>query len=241
MVYDTLYRHNEAFSPEALTTLTTALHALNAAVDDCHRAGKRVDRDASALLLIRNLADIAGRDAPSMTELRSRCADDRAAIIAHPALLEIAGNDIANDDHAKRTFHAQVRRGLRHLFTGIGLDPNAARIDTVIHNALDEGSTELRHPEIAIRVVPRGFLPNAEMSFNRCRAGQDTGRLFRAPIAELSTCLPSLVGSRKRSEHRFRPLPDPPFAGADRHEENSHGRFRHRPGFPGEGTCRARA
>ena len=55
MLYDTHYRHNEALSPEALGTLPAALHALNAGVDDCKRAGKPIDRDASVLLLIRNL------------------------------------------------------------------------------------------------------------------------------------------------------------------------------------------
>ena len=62
MLYDTHYRHNEALSPEALGTLPAALHALNAGVDDCRRAGKPIDRDASILLLIRNLASVAERE-----------------------------------------------------------------------------------------------------------------------------------------------------------------------------------
>ena len=53
MLYDTHDRHKEALSPDALGTLPAALHALNAGVDDCKRAGKPIDRDASVLLLIR--------------------------------------------------------------------------------------------------------------------------------------------------------------------------------------------
>ncbi len=185
MLYDTHYRHNEALSPDALASIPAALHALNAAVDDCRRAGKPLAREASILLLIRDLADVAERDAPSQNELRLRCAQDRLDVLSSPALLDIAGHDISGDAPAKRTFHYQARRALKHLVVAIGLDPDAARINTVMHNDRDEGTTELRHPEIAIRVVPRGFLSEVEISFNRCRDGQDVGRPYRAPITEL--------------------------------------------------------
>jgi len=183
--YDTLYRHNQALSPAGLETLPAAFHALHAAVEDCLRSGKPLVRDAAILLLIRNLADVADRDAPSVNELRRRCDEDRLAVIASPALLDIAGNDIACDRQAKRTFHYQARRALARLLAAIGLNPDDARINTVIHSDLDEGVTELRHVDIAIRVVPRGLVPGLELSFHRCRDGQDAGRVHRAPIAEL--------------------------------------------------------
>jgi len=185
MKYDTLYRHNQALFPDGLETLPTALHALNAAVEDCRRAGKSLAADSAILLLIRNLADVADRDAPSVTCLRERCRLDREAVIAGPALLAIAGNDIAFDGPAKRTFHYQARRALAHLLAAIGLDPDDARITTVIHGDRDEGTSELRHADIAIRVVPRGLVPGLELSFHRCRDGQDAGKVYRAPIAEL--------------------------------------------------------
>lgn len=185
MHFDTLYRHNQALSPSGLETLPAAFHALNAAINDCQRSGKALASDAAVLLLIRNLADIADRDAPSLTDLRRRCSEDRLAVIAAPALLDIAGNDIAADMPAKRTFHYQARRALARLLAAIGLDPDDARINTVIHSDLDEGMTELRHVDIAIRVVPRGLVPGLELSFHRCRDGQDAGRVHRAPIAEL--------------------------------------------------------
>ncbi|WP_242098171.1 hypothetical protein [Sphingomonas sp. CROZ-RG-20F-R02-07] len=185
MFYDTHYRHNEALSLDALGTLPAALHALNAAVDDCSRAGKPLDRDAAILLLIRNLADVAERDAASVNTLRQRCAHDRVAVIAAPALLDIAGNNIAGNDAAKRTFHYQARRALVALLAAIGLDPDDARINTSIRGNDDEGTTEMRHADLAIRIVPRGFVLDTEISFNRCRDGQDVGRAYRAPIAEL--------------------------------------------------------
>lgn len=183
MFYDTVYRHNQALSPSGLETLPAALHALNAAVDDCRRAGKPIDRDAGILLLIGTLADAAARSLPEVHDLRARCAGDRAAIIAAPALLAIAGNSVGGDPSAKRTFHFQARRALDRLADAIGLEES--RITSQLGTEHDDGVTELRHADIGIRVVPRSFLADSEISFNRCRAGEPAGRVHHAPIAEL--------------------------------------------------------
>ena len=115
MFYDTLYRHNQALAPTGLESVPSALHALNAAVDDCRRAGKSIAADASILLLIRSLADAAERAAPSVSELRRRCQLDRSTVEASPALLAIAGNSVGGDYPAKTTFHYQARRALAQL------------------------------------------------------------------------------------------------------------------------------
>lgn len=185
MFYDTLYRHNQALSPAGLESVPGALHALNAAVDDCRRAGKSIGDDASILLLIRNLADVAERTAPGMSELRRRCQLDRSAVEASPALLDIAGNSVGRNYPAKRTFHYQARRALARLAEAIGLDPDDARINTDMGRDDDDGTTELRHVVLHIRVVPRSFLPDSEITFNRCRNGEPAGQVHRAPIAEL--------------------------------------------------------
>ena len=185
MLYDTIYRHNQALSPAGLETMPAALHALIAAVDDCRRAGKPLERDAAIFLLIRNLADVAERNAPSVNELRLRCAEERLTVIAEPALLDIAGNSVAGEPAAKRTFHYQARRALARLAEAIGLDPDDARINTAMGCDDNEGTTELRHSDLSIRVVPRSFLPDSEITFNRCRGGEHAGPVQRAPIAEL--------------------------------------------------------
>lgn len=185
MFYDTLYRHNQALAPDGRETLPAALHALNAAVDDCRRAGKPIGRDAAVMLLIRNLADVAERFAPNIAELRLRCVADRAGIIAAPALLDIAGHNVAGDHAAKQTFHYQARRALARLAEGIGLDPDTARINSTMGTDRDDGVSELRHADLGIRVVPRSFLPDSEISFNRCVGGEPAGKVHLAPIAEL--------------------------------------------------------
>ena len=176
MLYDTICRHNQALSPSGLETLPSALHALNAVADDWRRADKRLDRDAATLLLTRNLADVADRDAPSANDLRLRCAEERIAAIAAQALLDPA---------AKRTFHYQARCALARLAEVTGLDPDDARINTAMGRDGDEGTTELRHADLSIRVVPRSFLPDSEITFNRCRVSELAIQVHRAPIAEL--------------------------------------------------------
>ncbi len=185
MFYDTHYRHNEALLPDALATLPAALHALNRGVDDCRRAGKPIDRDASILLLIRNLASVAERGAPSTKELRLRCAEDRNSVISGSALLDIAGTSVAGDAAAKRTFHRQARLALASLAEAIDLDAHDVRIDTDMGGIADDGTTELRHADLSIRVRPHSFLPDSEITFNRCRGGEHAGPVQRAPIAEL--------------------------------------------------------
>ncbi|PZU06525.1 hypothetical protein [Sphingomonas sp.] len=185
MFYDTPYRHNQALAPDGLETLPAALHALNAAVDDCRRAGKPVARDAAVILLIGNLADVAERSAPEAAALRLRCVADRAAVLATPALLDIAGHDLSGEAAAKRIFHYQARRALTQLAEAMGLDPATTRITTALGNDREDGTSELRHSDIGIRVVPRSFLPASEVSFNRCVRGEPAGKVHHAPIAEL--------------------------------------------------------
>ena len=74
---------------------------------------------------------------------------------------------------------------LGHLAEAIGLDPESARIDSALGADHEDGTTELRHADIDIRVVPRSFLPDNEISFNRCRNGEPAGKVHLAPIAEL--------------------------------------------------------
>lgn len=185
MLYDTLYRHNQALAEDAAAAVGIALHALTAAIEDCRRAGKAVERDAAILLLMRALGDSATRAAPDLDALRARCAADRAAIIASPALLAIAGHSVGDLPVAKRTFHAEARRALLRLAEALGFEEPDVRIVAMPGATHDDGVTELRHPDLTVRIVPRSFLPDTEVSFFRCSNGQPAGRPFHAPARDL--------------------------------------------------------
>ena len=49
----------------------------------------------------------------------------------------------------------------------------------------DDGTTEQRQADLSIRVRPHSFLPDSEVTFNRCRGGEHAGPVQRAPSAEL--------------------------------------------------------
>lgn len=185
MFYDTLYRHNQALTPDPNATVMAAFHALTSAVEDCRRAGKRADQDAATLLLVRSLADSIERSIPDVATLIARCTGDRESIIAHPALLAIAGHSVGNDPVAKRTFHAQARRALTRAAEALGLAMCEVRIVVMPGTDHDDGITELRHADLCVRVVPRGFLPDSEVAWFRCVRGEPAGRSHHGGAALL--------------------------------------------------------
>jgi len=80
MPIDTLYRHQQALDPSALTIITGAAHAVSAAIADCYAAGKEPNADAAVILLARHLGRIAAALPSGDTVLRRRCAEDIAVI-----------------------------------------------------------------------------------------------------------------------------------------------------------------
>lgn len=175
MFYDTSYRHNQALTPDPDATVGVALHSLLSAIDDCRRAGKPIEQDAAILLLIRALAQSAARAASDPTALAASCAADRAAILAHPALLAIAGQPVSGDRIAKRTFHAQARQALARIADALGLAAEDFQIVVMAGADHEDGMTELRHADFFVRVVPRGFLPDSEVTWFRCARGVIAG------------------------------------------------------------------
>lgn len=77
---DTLYRHQQALDPSALTIVVAGVHAVAAAADDCRKAGHDPELDAAVILLARHLGRIAAIVPLTDQELRRRCAGQIAAI-----------------------------------------------------------------------------------------------------------------------------------------------------------------
>ncbi len=75
MRLDTLYRHQQALDPSALTIIDGAAHAISAAIADCHVAGRNPDSDAAVILLARQLGRIADAVPSSDEALRRRCVE----------------------------------------------------------------------------------------------------------------------------------------------------------------------
>ncbi|WP_339348606.1 hypothetical protein [uncultured Sphingomonas sp.] len=80
MRHDTLYRHQQALDPSALTIIVAGVHAVVAAIDDCRNADRDPDTDPAIILLARHLGRIAEALPVGDDALRRQCAE-RVAII----------------------------------------------------------------------------------------------------------------------------------------------------------------
>lgn len=185
MQYETTYRHDQALYPEALANVGRAFEALRSAFEDCRRAGKSPELDTAVLLLIRHLATVAARGTPDTETLRQRCAHQRREILGRPALAALAGQRLARDHAARRTFHHEVRFALRRLARALGIDPDAVRIWTDLGGAASDGITRLEHESLFIEVVPRGFVAGHEVSFRARRSGVIDGKAHWVPARHL--------------------------------------------------------
>ena len=125
MSYDVAFRHQQALDPSALTTLQSALHAIDAAVTDCRNAGRDFEADPAVLLLARHLGAIATEGRTPSIQLRRSCMDQIAELRRKPALLVLAYRGVAYDGPAKKLFHADGRRALRRLADALGLSEDS--------------------------------------------------------------------------------------------------------------------
>jgi hypothetical protein len=121
MNYDVAFRYQQALDPSALITLPTALHALNAAIQDCRNAGRPHDSDPAVLLLARHLGAIATEGGGSAAQLRRACMDAIADLRRKPALVALAHKGVACDERAKKLFLSDGRKALRALADALGL------------------------------------------------------------------------------------------------------------------------
>lgn len=118
MILDTVQRHRQALDPAALTSITTTLHALTRAVEDCGRAGVAPEQDAATVLLARHLGRI-GSHGPAAATLRQICRHEVATGVDERLLLAIAEAGLTNDGIIQR-FHEQARLVLYRLASALG-------------------------------------------------------------------------------------------------------------------------
>lgn len=185
MNYDTSYRFAQALAPDGLETLSAALHAVNAAVRDCERAGKPLARDPAIVLLIHNLARVADGIGLDHAALRQGCADGLSAVAGNPALIALAGHHLGHDPDAKRTFHVQARRALSRVGDALGLPETACRIRTDMGSDASSGDTSLEHAELFVTVAPWSVVAGREISIQARCDRRDVGISHRLPLAAL--------------------------------------------------------
>lgn len=121
MSYDIPFRYQQALDPSALATVPTALHALNAAIDDCRNAGRSHECDPAVILLARHLGTLASQIQRPNGDLRRACIEAIADLRRKPSLIALAHKGVAYDERAKKLFHSDGRKALRALGDALGL------------------------------------------------------------------------------------------------------------------------
>ena len=108
MSYDIAFRFQQALDPSALITLPTALHALNAAIEDCRNAGRPQDSDPAVLLLARHLGAIASQIERPNVDLRRACMDAIANLRRKPALMRESPQGLPEEMGGQQGVHAGI-------------------------------------------------------------------------------------------------------------------------------------
>lgn len=171
MSYEVAFRYNQALDTSALGTITNALHAVGAAIDDCRKAGKTADSDPAVLLLIRHLGGLAANIGGSDTSLRIACQEAVGDLKRKPVLHTLALRGVAYDADAKKLFHSEARRALRNLADALGYDKDDYEIRSNMAGPAVSGEVTLHSDEVYVQAScdgrERGVL------YRRCRDRRD--------------------------------------------------------------------
>ncbi|MGK0491322.1 hypothetical protein [Sphingomonas echinoides] len=173
MSYDLAFRHQQALDPSALLTLPAALYALNAAIDDCHNAGRPQDSDPAIILLARHLGAIASEMGDSDLQLRRACMDAIADIRRKPALIALAHKGVAYDEPAKKLFHTDGRKALRALADALGLPEDSYAIRSNRGGIAVSGEVTLHGMNIYVQLSLGAMGAGREVMFRRVAGRKD--------------------------------------------------------------------
>lgn len=187
MSYDIAFRFQQALDPSALITLPTALHALNAAIEDCRNAGRPQDSDPAVLLLARHLGAIASQIERPNVDLRRACMDAIADLRRKPALIALAHKGVAYDEPAKKLFHSDGRKALKRLADALQLTEGSYDLRSNKGGIAVSGEVTLHGEELYVQLSLGSLGRGHEIMFRRVAGRKDYcgDRNHWADIAEL--------------------------------------------------------
>lgn len=173
MSYDIPFRYQQALDPSALITVPNALHALNAAIEDCRNAGRPHDSDPAVILLARHLGTLASQIERPNSELRRACMEAIADLRRKPALIALAHKGVAYDERAKNLFHSDGRKALRALGDALGLADDSYAITSQRGGAAISGDVTLHADHLYVRLSLDGMGAGREVMFRKVAGRRD--------------------------------------------------------------------
>ena len=188
MHYDTAFRFQQAVDPSALSTLSSAVHGLSAAIEDCRRSGTAAETDPAVLILARHLGTVAAANSRTDAALRQDCMAAISDLRRKPMLVTLAYRGVAYDAEAKKAFHSEARKALGRLAESLGYERCNFDIRSNPGGVTVSGDVILHSDELYVTVSCGGFSHNGEIMYRRCKGRRDyTGDRNRyAGIRELT-------------------------------------------------------
>jgi hypothetical protein len=173
MSYDTTFRFQQAVDPSAISTLSSAVHCLTAAIDDCRRSGNAAKNDPAVLMLARHLGSVAAANGRSDTALRQDCMGAISDLRRKPMLVTLAYRGVAYDAEAKKAFHSEACKALSRLADSLGYERGDFDIRSSPGGIAVSGDVILHSDELYVTVSCGGFSNNGEIMYRRCNGRRD--------------------------------------------------------------------
>ena len=119
------FHYRRALQPEGLSTVLTAVQAVEDAIKDARNAGLDPERGPAVTLLARHVGRLAAPDPTADTTadqpLRAQCLERIAELKSKPAIVALVRRGVDYDPDARKTFHREASRALRQIAFELGL------------------------------------------------------------------------------------------------------------------------
>ena len=178
MTYDIDYRFRLALQPDALTTLTTTLAAIDVASVDARNAGLDPEADPAIVILARRVGRIAS-GAPLAADhedaaLRQACQARIDILADKPTFVVIARRGIGHDLAARDQFVREATTQLRKLASAF--DPNAQTTIRTTADFADRVEIVAETDTLFVRVTTDLPRPGCEIDYRRNDRAQARSR-----------------------------------------------------------------
>jgi hypothetical protein len=183
MIYDVPFRHQQALDPSALSTITTTLHAIEKALEDCRNAGVDPNSDPAVVLLARHMAVVSTNRAPRAV-LRHACTRRLAELTRFPTLLALAIRGVEYDSVAKERFHIDATVAMNALAQALGLTAGTFEVVSIQRGRDQSGQVLLAAEKFAVTVAIGRRHEGREVSYRGVQEGSDAPNRY-APMSEL--------------------------------------------------------
>ena len=185
MTYDIDHRYRLALEPDALTTLTTTLAAIDAASVDARNAGLDPETDPAIVILARRVGRIASGTLLAADHedaaLRRACQARIDTLADKPTFVVIARRGIGHDLAARDQFVREATTQLRKLASAF--DPNAQTTIRMTADFADRVEIVAETDTLFVRVTTDLPRPGCEIDYRRNDRSQARSRT--ADIAAL--------------------------------------------------------